>query len=54
MGFNSGFKGLMVKIIVNIMLIMHTFRLSANLHSGDIEDKPGPDQNKYFPLFSVI
>jgi len=33
---------------------MHTFRLTTNLHAGDIEDKSGPDQNKYIPLFSVI
>jgi hypothetical protein len=43
----------MVKVIVNSMLIMHTFRLSANLNLGDIEDKSGPDRNKYVPLFSV-
>ena len=29
------------------MVIMHTFRLSASLHSGDIKVKFGPDQNKY-------
>jgi len=44
----------MVKILVNSVLIMHTFRLSANFYSGEIEEKSGPDQNKYVPLFSVI